>query len=107
MGETLPTWGCLWVSDYPHTDEPSHMEVAMQFTLRKKVYTGNSHEELSRKYCELRDARNEGASTFPTATIVDDAGVEIGRLSYNGRVWGPGEWVPGAEPLYCPSWGRQ
>lgn len=26
--------------------------------------------------------------------VVDDGGKEVARVSYNGRVWEPGEWAP-------------
>jgi hypothetical protein len=34
--------------------------------------------------------------------IVTRAGVPIARVSYNGRVWAPGNWQPGDQPLYDP-----
>lgn len=79
----------------------------MWFKVRGKRYVGDTHEALSRAYCEVRDASGEGASTFPTPTVYDDSGASVARLSYNGRVWGDKEWSPGDEPLYCPAWGRQ
>lgn len=74
----------------------------MWYRLRGRVYRGSSWEELSRQYAAARDASGEGASTFPSPAIRSDAGEVVGRLSYNGRVWGPKEWEPGDVPLYCP-----
>lgn len=31
--------------------------------------------------------------------IVDQDGKEVARISFNGRVWPPGEWKPGTKPL--------
>jgi len=31
--------------------------------------------------------------------VLDDDGVEVARVSYNGRVWAPGPWVSGRVPI--------
>lgn len=56
--------------------------------------------EASGVYCERRDASGLGASAFAEGRIVTPAGVHIGRISYNGRVWPPGKWRAGDEPLW-------
>lgn len=60
----------------------------------------HSFAEASAIYCEMRDASGEGGSTWRDGRLY--RGEEyVARISYNGRVWAPGEWAPGAEPLYC------
>jgi len=43
--------------------------------------------DLSAAYERARDASGEGASTFGSAKVFDSHGRQIGRISYNGRVW--------------------
>src|SRR3546814_9695500 len=50
-------------------------------------------------YCERRDRSGLGASMFPEAMVLI-AETPVGRISYNGRIWLPGEWERDAEPLY-------
>ena len=50
-------------------------------------------------YCERRDQSGLGASMFPEAMLLI-AETPVGRISYNGRIWLPGEWEPDAKPLY-------
>lgn len=63
------------------------------------VFGVSSLQEASTVYSKERDESCEGASTFAEGTVVDDVGVKIARISYNGRVWAPGPWTSGAEPL--------
>lgn len=60
-----------------------------------------SFEEASRRYSELRDESDEGASTWPGGAI-NDYGMNVARISYNGRVWHPGPWKSGDVPLFDP-----
>lgn len=55
--------------------------------------------EASRLYCERRDREGLGASRFRDATVLV-ADLPVGRISYNGRIWAPGEWQPDDFPLY-------
>lgn len=57
-----------------------------------------SFEEASRIYSALRDESGEGYRTWPEGYIAD-YGVNVARLSYNGRVWPMDEWKPGMKPL--------
>lgn len=62
-----------------------------------------SIEDASEKWETFRDTTGAGASQIGEgATIVDQDGKEIARISYNGRIWPPGEWTSGTEPLYKP-----
>jgi hypothetical protein len=55
--------------------------------------------DASRLHDRRRDKLGLGASEFPEAVLHlgDHA---IARISYNGRIWPLGEWLPGAEPIY-------
>ena len=55
--------------------------------------------EASNLYCERRDRSGLGASMYPEALLLI-AETPVGRISYNGRIWLPGDWEPGADPLY-------
>ncbi|QDC39048.1 hypothetical protein GS397_06615 [Sphingobium yanoikuyae] len=55
--------------------------------------------DASHQYCERRDQLGLGASMFPEA-MIQIAGMPVGRISYNGRIWMPGPWQPGDEPLF-------
>ena len=55
--------------------------------------------EASRLYCDRRDMSGLGASMFPDATLLVEQ-TPVGRISYNGRIWLPGEWHPDDRLLY-------
>jgi len=58
-------------------------------------------EEASKAYSQLRDESGEGASTWPEGRVYRGT-QQIGRISYNGRVWKPKPWGPTDEPIYDP-----
>jgi len=54
--------------------------------------------------CRLYIVDHElGGGSWAGGQIKDNKGKEIGRVSYNGKVWPPGEWKPDMEPLYDPA----
>lgn len=55
--------------------------------------------EVQRAYIKARDAFDAGASQFSSGAVYDEAGQEVARVSYNGRLWPAGEWFPGQQPL--------
>lgn len=55
--------------------------------------------EASNVYCKWRDRSGRGASRFPSGMVLDGVLV-VARVSYNGRVWPPGEWKADDVPLY-------
>lgn len=72
-------------------------------TYRMKI-KGKNHTVLSlaaasKLYCELRDKSGLGASRFPDAEVIGYDDKPAARISYNGRVWAPGPWVPGSSPI--------
>lgn len=58
--------------------------------------------EASKVYSTARDkAGLSGASRWPEGTIFD-GGRQVARVSYNARIWEPGDWRPGDAPIYTP-----
>lgn len=72
-------------------------------TIRGTTFAG-SLADLSRAYSRLRDQSGEGASTFPTATVLDERNHTAGFISYNGRIWAENpddvRGMPNATPIY-------
>lgn len=68
-----------------------------QAMIRGVVYGADSLSLLSEIYCLARDVSGEGCSTFRPVNV-REAGIEIGHISYNGRVWNQplnnGLWMP-------------
>lgn len=60
------------------------------FTLAigKREFRATSLAECSNIYCRERDRSRKGASEWPHGRIIV-GGLDIARVSYNGRVWGP------------------
>ncbi len=48
--------------------------------------------------------KGQGSSTMPEGRVYDVTGEPrlVARVSWNGRVWPPGPWLPTMEPLYAP-----
>lgn len=74
----------------------------MFLQIGRKRYQVDSFKQASEMFCVARDKSGNGASRTPSPLIVDENGVAIGYVSYNGRVWlgAPQAWVPGAMPVY-------
>lgn len=68
----------------------------------KLPFQGAAH--ASRAYREAIERSGLGASQTPTCTIVDQSGVIIGRISYNGKVWlgSDADWQSSDTPVYSP-----
>lgn len=65
-----------------------------------KRFAVDSLEDASAKWSQFRDASGAGVSVLGSdAKIVDQNGTEVARISYNGKVWPPGEYRPGMKPL--------
>ncbi len=61
--------------------------------------TASNWAEASRLYCERRDEEGLGASRFREGVVLI-CDLPVGRISYNGRIWAPGEWKADDPPLY-------
>lgn len=68
---------------------------------RRHLQEVSTLRQASEVFSSLRDESGEGGSTFPDG-IVRDGNAVLARVSYNGRVWLPGEWKPGDRPIYDP-----
>jgi hypothetical protein len=44
-----------------------------------------------------------GGGNWSGGAVRDAAGTEVARVSYNGKVWPPGDWTPDSVPLFDPS----
>lgn len=56
--------------------------------------------EASRLCRAYIDEHELGAGNWNGGEVRDHTGAPIGRVSYNGKVWPPGAWAPGVEPLW-------
>lgn len=66
----------------------------------RRRYAVADFRQASEMFCAARDAGGFASSEMPDAWIVTESGERAARISYNGRVWPPTEWVPGMLPLY-------
>lgn len=71
----------------------------MRLRIWKRSYRIDTFEQASRLYEKLRG--DKGSRAMRDGIVYDDDGlIQIARISYNGKVWRPGEWKPGDEPLW-------
>lgn len=73
--------------------------MALFLQIGRKRYEVPTLQAASTMFCNARDASGLGASNVPEAFVVDDHGKRVARISYNGRVWPPGEWKAGMVPI--------
>lgn len=66
---------------------------------RNKRTPVKSLAEAAAIYSAARDKAGLGASKWMDATVTDDTGKPVARISYNGRIWPPEPWFPGMAPL--------
>lgn len=72
-------------------------------TVGRDVFPVESWEQVSRAYRRLVDHLGLGASQAPPCRIINDDGITVATVSYNGRVWrGIDGYVEGAAPIYDP-----
>jgi len=69
----------------------------MKLTIGKQSFPVASLAEASARYQRFRGAKL--SSRIGEGVVFDDAGIEVARVSYNGRVWAPGPWTSGREPI--------
>lgn len=67
-----------------------------------EVVEVNSLEEASQLCSNYIDEHVLGAGSFSGGALLNAEGVEQARVSYNGKVWPPGRWERGREPLWDP-----
>lgn len=78
----------------------TQMTETMFLQIGKRRYQVSTLEQASAMFCTARDKSGYGASQMPRVTIVSEAGREIARISYNGRIWPAGDWTPASAPIY-------
>lgn len=69
---------------------------------KKKIVKVKSFEEASKICRKYIEDNGLGGGNWTGGAIRDDSGAEIGRVSYNGRVWPPGPSKVEHEPLFDP-----
>jgi hypothetical protein len=69
----------------------------MKLTIGKKSFPVASLAEASARYQRFRGMKS--SNRVGEGFVFDDHGVEVARVSYNGRVWAAGPWRPGREPI--------
>jgi hypothetical protein len=62
------------------------------------AFSVESLEEASRVYGRTRQRLGLGSRDMAEGRV-SECGVPVARISYNGRIWPPGEWVEGMKPL--------
>jgi hypothetical protein len=60
-------------------------------------------QQASRQLRKWIEFENLGGGNLGRCVLVDDHGVVVATLSYNGRVWPPGVWERGKGTLYEPT----
>ncbi|BCH33196.1 hypothetical protein MesoLjLc_51260 [Mesorhizobium sp. L-8-10] len=73
--------------------------MAYTLVIRKSRIPVATLADASRIYSERRDASGLGASRWPEGQVFEGDRL-IGRVSYNGRIWSPGDWRPDDVPIY-------
>jgi hypothetical protein len=66
----------------------------------------NSLKEASEMCSSYIEDNNLGGGNWTGGRIMalsGASGVDVGRVSYNGKVWPPGNWTPDSVPLFDPS----
>lgn len=77
----------------------ARLTLSTRFGRRRATTKVASLEDASRVYAELRDRDGTPSSRSADGIVKDREGRVVAIVSYNGRVWGPEGWRPGAKPL--------
>jgi len=65
-------------------------------------WRGDTLQDAAAAAHEYISANELGGGNWPKILIYDETGNEVAEISYNCRVWPPGGWKPGVEPIYDP-----
>lgn len=76
------------------------------YGVSNKVVEVADFEEASQVCREYIDANGLGAGNWTGGLVLGADGSPVAKVSYNGRVWPPGGYEPGVEPLHEPSAAR-
>ena len=69
----------------------------MKLIIGKKVFAVVSLADASVRYQRFRGTKSR--TRVSEGVVTDEQGVVIATVSYNGRVWPPGMWKPGVNPI--------
>jgi len=69
----------------------------MRLVIGTKSFPVASLADASARYQRFRGSKI--SSRIGKGVVFDEHGVEVARVSYNGRVWAPGPWTSGREPI--------
>lgn len=70
--------------------------------LRSREVSVRDFAEASGRCRGFIDEHGLGSSDWAGGDVRDSDGAVVARVSYNGRVWPPGDWQPGRTPLWEP-----
>jgi hypothetical protein len=73
--------------------------MALTVKIRGRKYAAASLQAASEIYEAKRDASGLGYSRFRMGEVYEGETL-VAKISYNGRVWPPTEWVSGMLPIY-------
>lgn len=76
-----------------HPGTPQPETLAMLLVIGKKSFPVAFLAEASARYQRFRGAKL--SSRIGEGVVFDEHGVEVARVSCNGRAWAPGPWVSG------------
>ena len=69
----------------------------LTLTIGRKAFPVVDLAEASARYQRFRGTKS--SNHVPEGFVRDAGGSGLARVSYNGRVWAPSPWQPGAEPI--------
>jgi hypothetical protein len=75
------------------------LTLTTRFGRHRATTAVTSLEDASRVFAELRDRHETPSSRAADGVVTDRDGRTVAIVTYNGRVWGPDGWRPGAMPL--------
>src|SRR5688572_7788758 len=70
---------------------------ALTLTIGRRSFPVANLADASARYQRFRGSKL--SSRVPDGFVTDASGTRVARVSYNGRVWAPDPWQPGAEPI--------
>ena len=70
---------------------------SLTLTIGRKAFPVADLADASSRYQRWRGSKL--SSRVPEGFVADASGTILARVSYNGRVWAPGPWQPGTEPI--------
>lgn len=69
----------------------------MLLTIGKRSFPVASLADASIRYQQFRGTKSR--TRCPEGLVMNEASEVVAKVSYNGRVWAPGPWTPGQQPM--------